>query len=74
MRQKPVIPCNCKQCYFCLKEITNGIDHRQKKQKVEVVLKCGTQVKSKKRTKVRMNLGWKSGTYYKMFSRKQLPT
>jgi hypothetical protein len=31
MRQKPIVPRNCKQCYFCLKEITNGIDHRPKK-------------------------------------------
>jgi hypothetical protein len=31
MGQKLVMPCNCKQCYFCLKEITNGINHRPKK-------------------------------------------
>jgi hypothetical protein len=51
MRQTPAVPCNCKQCYFCFNEITNGIDHRQKKKKkVKVVFKCGMRVKKQKCT------------------------
>ncbi len=34
MRRAPLIPCDCKLCYFCLEKMTNGIHHKPKTQVV----------------------------------------
>jgi hypothetical protein len=31
MRQKEFLPCDCKNCFFCLKGLTNGIAHKKQK-------------------------------------------
>ena len=75
MRQSPVLPCNCNQCFFCLKGITSGITHPpKKKQKVTVEYVCETWVKMNKCTSNRINLGLKSGEYCRMCYRKQVST
>jgi hypothetical protein len=75
MRQTPLVPCNCKQCYFCVKEMTNGIYHpSEKKQKVTVDYKCRTRVKTNKCTSERVDLGLKAGRYCRMCYRKQVST
>jgi hypothetical protein len=49
---------------FCLKGITTGIAHLQKKKaKVTVEYKCGTRVTMNKCTDVRVSLGMKLGKY-----------
>jgi hypothetical protein len=67
MRQYPVLPCNCNQCFFCLNGITSGITHhRTKKQKVTVDYKCGTRVKTDKCTSKQVNLRLKAARYCRM--------
>ncbi len=74
MRQSPVLPCNCNQCFFCLKGITSGITHPpKKKQKVTVAYKCGTRLKMNKCTGEQVSLGMgKQSRYCSMCYRKQL--
>ncbi len=72
MRQTPVLPCNCNQCFFCLNGITSGITHHPtKKQKVTEDHKCVTRVKTDKYTNKRVNLGLKVARYCRMCYRKQ---
>ena len=59
------IPCNCKKCYFCLNGHTSGIDHANQKRLPVVEYKCGTRVKTKKCSVVRVDL-CKGGSYCRM--------
>ena len=34
MRRALVIPCNCNKCFFCIQNLTTGIDHKQKRKTV----------------------------------------
>jgi hypothetical protein len=50
---KPFLPMRLQQMFFCLKGITTGIAHPQKKKaKVTVEYKCGTRVTTNKCTDV----------------------
>ena len=46
VRQKPYIPCDCEECYFCLNGHTTGIERRGKKQKVTTVFANGARRKT----------------------------
>ena len=59
------IPCNCKKCYFCLNGHTSGIAHANRKRPPVVGYKCGTRVRTKKCSVVRVDLG-KGGSYCRM--------
>ena len=57
MRQGPFIPCDCKECYFCLNGHTTGISHT-KKAKVKVVsLRKGLVSWTEECTEVAVNIG-----------------
>ncbi len=72
MRQSPVLPCNCNQCFFYRNGITSIITHHPtKKQKVTVDYKCGTRVKTDKCTSEQINLGLEVAQYCRMFYQKQ---
>ena len=43
MRQRSFLPCDCEQCYCCLKGHTTGVEHRGKKQKVLTVFANGAR-------------------------------
>ena len=44
MRQVAPVPCDCKQCYFCLNGTTKGISHR-KEDKAVIVHKCNKRIR-----------------------------
>ena len=76
MRQTDFVPCDCKKCFFCLRGLTEGIDHKHKK-KVVVEYSCGSHLRTKNCTTDRVRLktanGKKmaSGRYCKMCYRNQ---
>ena len=76
MRQKELVPCDCKMCFFCLRGLTGGIDHKRK-DNVIVEYSCGSRLKTKKCTTERVQLMDKdgmpmtSGRYCRMCYRKQ---
>ena len=65
MRTGDFIPCNCKKCYFCLNGHTSGIAHANRKRPPVVEYKCGTRVKTKQCSVVRVDLGM-GGSYCRM--------
>ena len=60
------LPCGCNKCFFCLTKITTGIDDSPTKMPVELQFKCSKRMRTDECTNDRVNLGKKSGAYYKM--------
>ncbi len=69
MRQSAPIPCQCKQCYFCLNGITTGIAHPLKKRKVTIKAK-NLVVKTSQCINERVNVATRT-SYCRMCYRKQ---
>ena len=64
------MPCDCKECYFCLNVHTTGISHKVKKMKVKVVCaKSGLKQWTKECFDVRVDLG-KNVSYCRQCYRK----
>mmetsp|Transcript_4408 Transcript_4408/g.9774 ORF Transcript_4408/g.9774 Transcript_4408/m.9774 type:complete len:89 (+) Transcript_4408:265-531(+) len=68
MRQRDIIPCDCKKCFFCIKGLSSGIEHKRKKQKVTINYKTNSVTTSKCTDRVPLG---PSGQYCKMCYRKQ---
>lgn len=68
MRAGEFIPCGCKKCFFCINGHTSGIAHAGKKRAAPPVVeyKCGTRVKTKKCTELRVNLDMPCSSYCRM--------
>ena len=74
MRQREFVPCDCKECYFCLNGHTTGISHQQKYTKVKVVSsRTGLATWTDKCTDVAVNLG-RGGDYCRQCMRKNKGT
>jgi hypothetical protein len=78
MRQSEFVPCDCKCCFFCLKGMTGGVEHKRKKaRQVTVEYACGSRRRTNKCTTERVLLKKKNGedmkwkTYCKMCLRNQ---
>eukprot|EP00956_Cyclotella_meneghiniana_P022924 scaffold43919_cov42-Cyclotella_meneghiniana.AAC.1 len=75
MRRSEFVPCDCEKCFFCLNNLTTGIDHKRKK--VTIQYACGSRRRTKKCTTERVLLKKKNGedmkwkTYCKMCLRNQ---
>jgi hypothetical protein len=75
MRRSEFVPCDCEKCFFCLHNLTTGIDHKRKK--VTIQYACGSRRRTKKCTTARVLLKKKNGedmkwkTYCKMCLRNQ---
>mmetsp|Transcript_30013 Transcript_30013/g.63169 ORF Transcript_30013/g.63169 Transcript_30013/m.63169 type:complete len:156 (+) Transcript_30013:133-600(+) len=61
MRQGPLVPCNCKEYFFCLNGYTNGIHHKPK-QKVIIHHPDGSKTKTQDCTEIQVRL-WDSSSY-----------
>ena len=66
MRQGQFVPCDCKQCYFCVNGHTTGIAHVKSKEEISVEYRCGKRAKTTECTEDRVDLGIGSGAYCKM--------
>jgi hypothetical protein len=40
IRQREFIPCDCNNCFFCLKGLTNGIAHKKPRQTKTLFIQC----------------------------------
>jgi hypothetical protein len=62
MRQSEFVPCDCKSCFFCLKGMTCGVEHRRKKgRQVTIQYACGSRRRTNKCTTDRVLLKLKNG-------------
>ena len=59
MRRSEFVPCDCEKCFFCLHNLTTGIDHKRKK--VTIQYACGSRRQTKKCTTERVLLKKKNG-------------
>ena len=65
IRQRGFIPCNCNNCFFCLKGLTNGIAHKKMKSTRTIfVYHDRTRTLQKDCTNTQVNL--RKGTSYCM--------
>jgi hypothetical protein len=71
MRQKEFLPCDCKNCFFCLKGLTNGIAHKKPKvSKTVFIQHNNSRTVQKGCTDKRVNLG-RGSQHCRMCYRKQ---
>ena len=66
----PLVPCDCRHCYFCVKGLTSGIQHRENYRKVKVIaMKTGNITRLDAYMEMRLPLG-RGSNYYAMCYRK----
>eukprot|EP00956_Cyclotella_meneghiniana_P022021 scaffold40902_cov50-Cyclotella_meneghiniana.AAC.1 len=54
MRRLDFVPCDCEKCFFCVHNLTTGIDHKRKN--VTIQYACGSQRRTKKCTTDKVHL------------------
>ena len=71
IRQREFIPCDCNNCFFCLKGLTSGIAHKKPKKTITTFVQHdNTRIMTKDCTIKRVNLG-RGSQYCRMCYRKQ---
>jgi len=69
MCQGELVPCKCKKCFFCVKGLTFGIEHKRKKQKISI--KYVNKTVAMEECTDRLPFDFLNGRYCKMYYRKQ---